>query len=134
MTIWGTSNRHAARALKDKAMKVLIPLLDEAVAPRFDLATDVLLACLGDEGAVVERKLLIMPQASAERLCQLVIAEAVDTVVCGGIEAEHYDYLTWKRVRVIDNVIGAVDQVLAGLSNNSLEPGTILTEKAEGGC
>ncbi|MEE4608012.1 MAG: hypothetical protein V2L15_03925 [Desulfobacteraceae bacterium] len=116
-----------------KPTKVLIPLLGEAVAPRFDLATDVLLARLDAEGAVTERKLLILPQASAERLCQLVIAEAVNIVVCGGIEAEHYDYLTWKQVRVIDNVIGSVDRVLAGLGNNNMESGDILVSKAVGG-
>jgi predicted Fe-Mo cluster-binding NifX family protein len=109
-----------------KPMKVLIPLLNEVVAPRFDLATDVLLAHLDADGAVTGRKLLILPQASAERLCQLVIAETVNTVVCGGIEAEHYDYLTWKQVRVIDNVIGPVDRVLAELGSNSLEAMGIL--------
>lgn len=116
-----------------KTTKVLIPLLDDAVAPRFDLATDVLLARLDADGAATERKLLILPQASAERLCQLVIAEAVHTVVCGGIEAEHYDYLAWKQVRVIDNVIGAVDRVLARLGDNSLESGEILMSRSAGG-
>jgi predicted Fe-Mo cluster-binding NifX family protein len=112
-----------------KPTKVLIPLLDEDVAPRFDLATDVMLVRLDGEGVPVERKLLILPQPSAERLCQLVIAEAVTTVVCGGIEAEHFDYLTWKQVRVIDNVIGPVVAALARLSHNQLECGDILMKK-----
>lgn len=109
-----------------KPMKVLIPLLEETVAPRFDLATDVMLVRLDAQGAPAERKLLILPQPSAERLCQLVIAERVTTVVCGGIEAEHFDYLTWKQVRVIDNVIGPVAAVLDRLSHNQLECGDIL--------
>ncbi|NCC77781.1 MAG: dinitrogenase iron-molybdenum cofactor biosynthesis protein [Clostridia bacterium] len=111
--------------------KVLIPLFDDSVAPRFDLATDVLVARLDATGAVAERKLLILPQASAERLCQLVLAEAVAIVVCGGIEAEHYDYLTWKQVRVIDNVIGSVGSVLARLKLNQLECGDILREQTD---
>jgi predicted Fe-Mo cluster-binding NifX family protein len=109
-----------------KPMKVLIPLLEETVAPRFDLATDVMLVRLDAQGLPAERKLLILPQPSAERLCQLVIAERVTTVVCGGIEAEHFDYLTWKQVRVIDNVIGPVAAVLDRLGHNKLECGDIL--------
>lgn len=109
-----------------KPIKVLIPLLNDSVAPRFDLATDVVLVRLDAEGVPLERKLLILPQASAERLCQLVIAERVTTVVCGGIEAEHFDYLTWKQVRVIDNVIGPVAAVLDRLGHNKLECGDIL--------
>jgi hypothetical protein len=50
----------------------------------------------------------------------------VTTVVCGGIEAEHFDYLTWKQVRVIDNVIGPVAAVLDRLGHNKLECGDIL--------
>jgi predicted Fe-Mo cluster-binding NifX family protein len=106
--------------------KILIPLFDDTVAPRFDLATDVLIARMDAVGGVAERKLLILPQASAERLCQLVLAEAVTVVVCGGIEAEHYDYLTWKQVRVIDNVIGSTGEVLDRLSRNALAAGDVL--------
>ena len=112
--------------------KVLIPLLDENVAPRFDLATDVLIAVTDGRGAVRERKLLIMPQGSAEKLCQLVITEQVGTVICGGIEEEHYDYLTWKQVRVIDNVIGAGETALQQLGRNRLKNGDVLAMAAQG--
>ena len=112
--------------------KVLIPLLDEDVAPRFDLATDVLIAVTDSRGAVRERKLLIMPHGSAEKLCQLVITEQVGTVICGGIEEEHYDYLAWKQVRVIDNVIGAGETALQQLGRNRLKNGDVLKMAAEG--
>jgi predicted Fe-Mo cluster-binding NifX family protein len=106
--------------------KILIPLLNDNVAPRFDLATDVLILRSDAAGTAPERKLLILPQASAERLCQLVLAEGVATVVCGGIEAEHFDYLIWKHVRVIDNVIGSAKAVLARLERGRLDSGDVL--------
>jgi len=106
--------------------KILIPLLNDNVAPRFDLASDILIARNDPENAAADRKLLILPQPSAERLCQLVLAEAVSTVVCGGIEAEHFDYLTWKQVRVIDNVIGSAGAVLARLGHDALAAGDVL--------
>lgn len=107
-------------------LKVLIPLLENNVAPRFDLAAEVLIAVLDGRGTIRDRKLLIMPQASAEKLCQLILTEAVGTVICGGIEEEHYDYLTWKQVKVIDDVIGSGQAALQQLGRSRLQSGDVL--------
>jgi predicted Fe-Mo cluster-binding NifX family protein len=104
---------------------IIIPLYDEEVAPRFDLATEVLLAERSTAEAVQE-KVLILPGPSAEKLCQLIIAEGVQVLICGGIEQEFFDYLTWKRVRVIDNVIGSGRALLDLYLQNRLFPGTIV--------
>ncbi len=106
--------------------KVMVPLLENNVAPRFDLAAEVLIALMDGRGVVRDRKLLIMPQASAEKLCQLALTESVGTVICGGIEEEHYDYLTWKQVKVIDDVIGSGENALQQLGRNRLGSGDVL--------
>ncbi len=103
---------------------VLIPLFDEEVAPRFDLATEVLMAERTADG-LLQEKVLILPGASAERLCQLIITEGIQVVICGGIEQEFYDYLTWKRVRIIDNVIGSGRELLERFFQGKLAPGDI---------
>ncbi len=108
-------------------IKVLIPLFDEEVAPRFDLATEVLMAEYTDSGFLQE-KVLILPGPSAERLCQLIITEGTQVVICGGIEQEFYDYLTWKRVRIIDNVIGSGRQLLERYFQGRLAPGDIISD------
>lgn len=92
--------------------RIFIPLFQEEVAPRFDLATEVLHAESDDDGAIVKEKLLILPGPSAERLCHMVMTEHIDTIICGGIDQEVYDYLLWKRISVIDDVIGPGSLVL----------------------
>ena len=113
-------------ALMPMKYKILIPLHNEEVAPRFDLATEVLLVETGADGGIEQEKVLIMPGPSAEGLCQLVITEEVNVVICGGVEEEFYDYLSWKRVRVIDAVIGPCRSVLNRFLQNRLQPGDII--------
>ena len=112
--------------------ELLIPLYENEVAPRFDQTTDVLLVRVTPSlGAkpVTEERVVVLARASAEEVCRLILNEHVKTVLCAGIEEEHYQFLTWKGVRVIDDVIGPVDQVLATYLAGELKPGAVLYAK-----
>jgi len=109
--------------------KVLIPLSEEEVAPRFDLAAEVLLAELEEDGRILQEKVLILPEPSAERLCHMVMTERAQTVICGGIEEEVFDYLTWKGIAVIDNVIGLGTLALLRHAAGRLKPGEIVDDR-----
>ena len=109
--------------------KVLITIWLDDVAPRFDLTSEVLIATPGSNGAVEKRKILVLPSVSAEDLCQLILSENVEVVICGGIEDEYYQYLGWKKVQVIDSVIGPFERALELAATNSLEAGAILFER-----
>lgn len=108
------------------AQTILIPLLDNDVAPRFDLATEVLIVSSGGRTASPQRRIVVLPQASAEQVCQLATTEGVDLVVCGGIEETYHQYLVWKRIQVIDSVIGPSRLALERLAEGTLKSGTIL--------
>lgn len=114
------------------AQKVLIPLDGNEVAPRFDLAAEVWLGLLADDGRVSEERTLVLPRASAESLCRLAITEKVEVLICGAIEDEYYQYLNWKKVRVLDSVIGSRRDALQALAEGRLDSGAILLERAEG--
>jgi len=109
--------------------KVLICLYGNEVAPRFDLATEVMIASAGPDGSVEERT-VVLPHASAEKLCHVVLTEDVQVVICGGIEEEYYQYLTWKRVLVIDSVMGPYELVLDRFREGNLKAGDILFQKS----
>jgi predicted Fe-Mo cluster-binding NifX family protein len=111
------------------AGKVLIALHGNDVAPRFDLATEVCIATVGADGRVEDERTLVLPHASAEKLCRMVLTEDVEAVICGGIEEEYFQYLTWKRVRVLDSVMGPYDRVLEAFRLGRLEAGAILFER-----
>lgn len=106
--------------------KLLITLRENDVAPRFDLTTEVLLDSGGPAGDATGRKTLVLPRASAEELCHLILAEEVRTVVCGAIEEEYYQYLTWKKIAVIDSVMGPWEKALERYMEGCLQPGDIL--------
>jgi predicted Fe-Mo cluster-binding NifX family protein len=92
--------------------RVLIPLVGDDVAPRFDLAPEALIAVVDPNNGATVEKSIVLARASAETLCRLIMAERIDVVVCCGIEEEYYQYLSWKKIRVIDSVMGSYLGVL----------------------
>lgn len=107
---------------------MLVPLLDDAVAPRFDLATEVLIARASKGRLTGEPRVVLLPGPSADGLCSLILEERITHVVCGGIEDAHYRYLTWKKVEVVDRVIGNWEGVLGLLLSRELRPGMIVRD------
>lgn len=113
--------------------KILIPLLNNDVAPRFDLATDVLvISMVWVKGELVDRedKVVVMDHASPEDLCRLIITESIRTVICGGIEDEFHDFLEWKGVQVIDDVVGQASRAVQTFLANELKSGAILFQRS----
>ncbi len=104
--------------------KIIIPLSGENVSPRFDLATEVVIVEIN--GRQRNDRMIMLPSASSERLCQLILTEGADTVVCGGIEDEYYQYLTWKKIDVFDSVAGPWEAAVSRLVDGSLSSGEIL--------
>lgn len=106
------------------ADKVLIPLYGNDVAPRFDLATDILITQFLD--GKEKEQIIVLPQASSEELCHIIITENVNTVICGGIEEEYYQYLVWKKINIMDSVIGSWKSVINAFRTNELSSGAIV--------
>jgi predicted Fe-Mo cluster-binding NifX family protein len=112
-------------------MKALVTISENDVAPRFDLATEVLIVSLHEYSSNEKIRTVVLAHASAEDLCQLILSEGVNVVVCGGIEEEYFDYLSWKRIQVIDSVMGPWESSLEAFRSGSLRPGSILFDRCE---
>ncbi len=111
--------------------KVLITLFENDVAPRFDLTTEVLISSIGANRSIERNKTIVLAHASAEELCQLILSEGVDVVICGGIEEEFFEYLRWKKVQVFDSVMGPWGRVLDSFRKGDLKTGSILFDRPE---
>ncbi len=105
---------------------MIIPIRGMEVSPRFDLATEVWIGVQGADNRFLQERIVILPQASAENLCQLILSEGADVVVCGGIEQEYFEYLVWKKVRVYDGVVSTLDGAKKALEEGRMKPGAIL--------
>lgn len=108
--------------------KLLIPLQGDFVAPRFDLATEILIVPFDKGKPVEDPKTIIMERPSDEGLCQMVVEEHITDLVCGGIEELHYSFLAWKKVNVLDAVIGDWQSVMERFLAGTLQQGEILID------
>ena len=107
-------------------MKILLTLLEDHIAPRFDLTTKVLIAET-ENGVLSDKfKTFVLPGPSADELCSLILKEHISVVVCGGIEETHYQYLLWKKINVIDRVIASAHSALQEAQQGRLKPGAII--------
>ena len=113
------------------ARLLLVPLLREAVAPRFDLAVDILLVGFDEAMAETGRQHVMLAHASADQLCDFILRQGVTVVVANGIEEGYYHYLRWKRVEVLDGVMGPVDRVVDRFAQGRLAAGDILFERSD---
>lgn len=105
---------------------ILIPLLDNELAPRFDLATEALIVSLTRETSAMGRiheKVVVLDSPSGEAMYRLVMTEKVLTIICAGIEKEIYDFLQRKGIEVIDDVCGPADAVLEAHLMGKLKKG-----------
>lgn len=107
-------------------MKIMIAISQNAVAPRFDLAMEAVIAESRNGSLTGDPRVLLISEPSGDELCALAVGEAADIVVCGGIDQVHHDYLVWKKISVIDDVIGPHEEALRRLLKGKLTPGMIL--------
>ena len=101
-------------------MKILITVQKDNVAPRFDLTL------CEDQCILGKPRTILMTRPSAEELCSLIIKEGINVVICGGIEESHLQYLAWKKIRVVDSIVGPCSEVLVAESAGFLSSGMIL--------
>jgi len=111
------------------SQKILITLSDNDVAPRFDLATEVLISYSGEDRTIKGTKTIVLAHESTDDLCKLIINEEIEVVICGGIEEEFLEYLTWKKVKVLDSVMGSWEIALERFKEGRLEAGSILFDR-----
>lgn len=114
--------------------KILLTLCDRMLAPRFDLATEVLIVSVDSNAVADSAKSILLPGPSADDLCALIMKEDITVLICGGIEDEHYQFLSWKKVRVLDRVIGEAKDVLAAFQAGGLQPGAVVPKKKLSGA
>jgi len=114
-------------------MKILLTVQDNSIAPRFDQATEVIIAEHDGRRLTAEPRTIILPHRSAEELSDLIVKEGVQCVVCGGIEDSFHKFFTWKKITVIDGVIGAHAEAMDKVCAGELRPGAILASAKQGG-
>ena len=109
--------------------RIIIPLYKDEVAPRFDLATEVMVAIVSGENKVEEQKTIVLPRSSPEDLCHRMLSENISTLICGAIEDEYYQFLKWKKISIFDNVSGKWEDAFNKFLDYSLNSCDLLFQR-----
>lgn len=104
----------------------MIPIQGDFVAPRFDQATEIFIARYENGSIQGKTRTIIMESPSDEGLCQMIVEEHITDMVCGGIEELHYNFLVWKKVNILDGIIGKWQVALEKTLNGTLKQREIL--------
>ncbi|WDP92928.1 MAG: hypothetical protein HUN04_25665 [Desulfobacter sp.] len=109
--------------------KIAIPVHGDDIIPRFDLATEVVILQTTDRSTVTNKQIIVLPQSSADELCRLLLSENINTLICGAVEGEYYEFLEWKKMKIFDAVVGDWQQAFERWQNRALSPGDILSTR-----
>ncbi len=109
--------------------KIIIPVHQKEIAPRFDLATEVLIILISNNLVVEEKKTIVLPRSSADELCHLLLSENVNTLICGAIEDEYYQFLKWKKIQIFDSIVGNWSAAFKRWGEKNLKCGDILSTR-----
>jgi predicted Fe-Mo cluster-binding NifX family protein len=107
-------------------MKILLTIYKNEIAPRFDQSSEILIAETEGEKISGNPRIILLTGTSGDDICGLAIKENISLLICGGIEETHYQYLKWKKINVVDGVIGPYEQALNFAVAQNLKPGMIL--------
>ncbi len=107
-------------------MKILLTISGDDISARLDMTREVLVVKSKKGTCIGEPKTILLGKSSAEDICSFIIKENISCLICGGIEEKHYKYLRWKKIKVIDSIIGPHKEALQLLFNNKLQKGSIL--------
>jgi predicted Fe-Mo cluster-binding NifX family protein len=103
-----------AAASDDCWMKIAIPLFGNRVSPHFGASSRILLVT-ADKGNMIHRMILDSGLTDGWQLARHVAALEINTLVCGGIQWLHKEWLQRNGIEVLDNQSGLAEAVVAAL-------------------
>jgi len=100
-------------------MKYGIILFGDRVSPRCTYADSILLVSQrGHE--ISTKKRMPVNNLSIGELCEVLLQNRVDTLVCGGITGDSKEFLRRRNLAIIDNVTGTADKIIQALKSGKL--------------
>ncbi len=108
-------------------MQYGIPLLGNRVAPRCTIAESLLLLSV-TRNRVRSHQVVAVHQHAWEELVGVLVAERVETLVCGGISRTAKALVLSKQIDVFENVAGTAEEVTGALQSGTLCSGFGLQE------
>lgn len=93
-------------------MKIGVPLFGDRVSPHFGASTEILLVETQDAHVTVKSTIKI-EAGSPGQMARHLAWFGVKTIICGGIQRAHKQWLTDNGIRVIDNQKGLAEKLVS---------------------
>jgi predicted Fe-Mo cluster-binding NifX family protein len=106
-------------------MKIAIPVFDTKISPRFDSTQEFILLEV-EQSRVIEREHLNTKGWPLAAKVKQLVESGVDTLICGGIDRESMQHLSFNGLKVYSWVTGEVEDAITCFLDNGLESGSIL--------
>ena len=100
-------------------MRYGIPCIGDHVAPRCVFAESLLVVVLKGNRIRAEETVPMEGQGLLD-LTKALSEHGIDVLVCGGISREEREFLAARRLEIVENVAGPVDQLLSALQRGVL--------------
>ena len=104
-------------------MKVAIPRLGEFVAPCFEYSATIAIFSVRGRKVIDQVDFRLQSHDPFDRV-RLLRDQAVQTLICGGMQDRFEDLVRAHGIRVISWVSGGVDDLLDSFLQGTLQPGT----------
>jgi uncharacterized metal-binding protein/predicted Fe-Mo cluster-binding NifX family protein len=99
-----------------------MPLFGSRVSPRCGIAGEMAVV-LVEDGRIVSHETFALALTDEDDLLERLLEWHCDVLVCGGIRRELAELLAANEIRVVPNVAGEVDEIIATLCRGTLLPG-----------
>ena len=106
-------------------MKIAIPVFHTKISPRFDSTQEFILLKIEQRSVIAREQLSTGGWPLAAKVKQLVNS-GVDTLICGGIDRESLQHLSFNGLKVYSWVTGEVEDAITCFLDHGLESGIIL--------
>jgi len=91
---------------------IAIPVFRKRVSPNFSTAPEVLVV-QSDGHTIWSRARVSLSRASLAERKKRLLALGVDTLICGGMDRVTQEWFERRKVRLITNIVGDVQEVLS---------------------
>ncbi len=98
-------------------MKIGIPLFKNRISPHFSTAPEMLVVTISTH-AVYSTSRLNLSNLTLTEKKRKVIFLGIDTLICGGIDGKTKEWFIQKGIRVIENIMGEVEDILSDYLNS----------------
>ena len=106
-------------------MRVAIPIFQSKISPRFDSTQEFVLLEI-EKSKVTKREDIPTRGWSLSAKLKQMVDLGVDTLICGGIDLESMQQLSFSGIKVYSWITGEVEDVVTCFLNRGLESGVIL--------